>query len=148
MVGANSPLIHMYVHINWRRYNTRLYYFYEGLCALLWHSSAMALFKIFFAICLRILKYFFYNVRKILKTLQCQLKLLFNYLNAFSHNFRPLFCCSQIKGHMQQMGLSMSSCGDDMIQFRRCLTASFFINAAMKQPDGSYRFKILHSFVL
>ncbi|XP_020268965.1 pre-mRNA-splicing factor ATP-dependent RNA helicase DEAH10 [Asparagus officinalis] len=45
----------------------------------------------------------------------------------------------QIKGHMQQMGLSISSCGDDMVQFRRCLTASFFLNAALKQPDGSYR---------
>ncbi|XP_038972259.1 pre-mRNA-splicing factor ATP-dependent RNA helicase DEAH10 isoform X2 [Phoenix dactylifera] len=46
---------------------------------------------------------------------------------------------SQIQGHIQQMGLSLSSCGDDMLQFRRCLTASFFLNAALKQPDGSYR---------
>lgn len=46
---------------------------------------------------------------------------------------------SQIKGHIQQMGLPISSCGDDMVQFRRCLTASFFINTAVKQPDGSYR---------
>ncbi|CAL9751611.1 unnamed protein product [Musa acuminata subsp. burmannicoides] len=46
---------------------------------------------------------------------------------------------SQIEGHIQQMGFSPSSCGDDMLQFRRCLTASFFLNAAMKQPDGSYR---------
>ncbi|PKA47082.1 putative pre-mRNA-splicing factor ATP-dependent RNA helicase [Apostasia shenzhenica] len=46
---------------------------------------------------------------------------------------------SQIKSHLEQMGLSMSSCGDDMVQFRRCLTASFFLNAAMRQADGSYR---------
>ncbi|XP_073013708.1 pre-mRNA-splicing factor ATP-dependent RNA helicase DEAH10 [Typha latifolia] len=46
---------------------------------------------------------------------------------------------SQIQGHVEQMGLILSSCGDDMLQFRRCLTASFFLNAALKQPDGSYR---------
>ncbi|KAK3131825.1 hypothetical protein QOZ80_6AG0511980 [Eleusine coracana subsp. coracana] len=46
---------------------------------------------------------------------------------------------SQIQGHVQQMGLNLSSCGDDMILFRRCLTTAFFLNAAMRQPDGSYR---------
>lgn len=46
---------------------------------------------------------------------------------------------SQIQGHVQQMGLNLSSCGDDMVQFRRCLTAAFFLNAATRQPDGSYR---------
>lgn len=46
---------------------------------------------------------------------------------------------SQIQGHVQQMGLNLSSCGDDMVQFRRCLTAAFFLNAAMRQPDGSFR---------
>ncbi|CAL5037269.1 unnamed protein product [Urochloa decumbens] len=46
---------------------------------------------------------------------------------------------SQIQGHVQQMGLNLSSCGDDMVLFRRCLTAAFFLNAAMRQPDGSYR---------
>ncbi|XP_042409696.1 pre-mRNA-splicing factor ATP-dependent RNA helicase DEAH10-like [Zingiber officinale] len=46
---------------------------------------------------------------------------------------------SQIEGHIQQMGFPASSCGNDTLQFRRCLTASFFLNAAMKQPDGSYR---------
>lgn len=45
----------------------------------------------------------------------------------------------QIQGHVQQMGLSLSSCGDDMVLFRRCLTSAFFLNAAMRQPDGSYR---------
>jgi ATP-dependent RNA helicase DHX8/PRP22 len=47
--------------------------------------------------------------------------------------------CSQIQGHVQPMGLNLSSCGDDMALFRRCLTAAFFLNAAMRQPDGSYR---------
>ncbi|XP_078157704.1 RNA helicase family protein [Carex rostrata] len=46
---------------------------------------------------------------------------------------------SQIQGHAVQMGLSISSCRDDMLQFKRCLTASFFLNAALRQPDGSYR---------
>ncbi|MQL87621.1 hypothetical protein Taro_020163 [Colocasia esculenta] len=46
---------------------------------------------------------------------------------------------SQILGHIQQMGLSVTSCGDDMLQFRRCLAASFFLNVALKQPDGTYR---------
>ncbi|XP_058108764.1 pre-mRNA-splicing factor ATP-dependent RNA helicase DEAH10 [Magnolia sinica] len=46
---------------------------------------------------------------------------------------------SQIQGHAKQLGLHISSCGDDMVQFCRCLAASFFLNAALKQPDGSYR---------
>ncbi|CAI0390750.1 unnamed protein product [Linum tenue] len=46
---------------------------------------------------------------------------------------------SQIRGHVEQMGLRITSCGDDMLQFRRCLAASFFINAALKQPEGNYR---------
>ncbi|XP_037491877.1 pre-mRNA-splicing factor ATP-dependent RNA helicase DEAH10 isoform X2 [Jatropha curcas] len=46
---------------------------------------------------------------------------------------------SQIRGHVEQMGLRISSCGDDMLQFRRCLAASFFLNAALKQPEGTYR---------
>lgn len=47
--------------------------------------------------------------------------------------------CSQIQGHVEQMGLHISSCGDDILQFRRCLAASFFLNAALKQPEGTYR---------
>lgn len=45
----------------------------------------------------------------------------------------------QIQGHVEQMGLCVASCGDDMLQFRRCLAASFFINAALKQTEGTYR---------
>ncbi|CAN1314135.1 Pre-mRNA-splicing factor ATP-dependent RNA helicase DEAH10 [Linum perenne] len=46
---------------------------------------------------------------------------------------------SQIRGHIEQMGFRVTSCGDDMLEFRRCLSSSFFINAALKQPDGTYR---------
>ncbi|XP_039173088.1 pre-mRNA-splicing factor ATP-dependent RNA helicase DEAH10 [Eucalyptus grandis] len=45
----------------------------------------------------------------------------------------------QIQGHVEQMGLHIASCGDDMVQFRRCLATSFFLNAALKQPEGLYR---------
>ncbi|XP_071928311.1 pre-mRNA-splicing factor ATP-dependent RNA helicase DEAH10-like isoform X2 [Coffea arabica] len=43
---------------------------------------------------------------------------------------------SQIQRNVEQMGLRITSCGDDMLVFRRCLAASFFLNAALKQPDG------------
>ncbi|KAG6407409.1 hypothetical protein SASPL_130400 [Salvia splendens] len=46
---------------------------------------------------------------------------------------------SQIRRNVEQMGLSVTSCGDDTLQMRRCLAASFFLNAALKQPDGTYR---------
>jgi len=57
------------------------------------------------------------------------------------HICKILFC-RQIKGHVEQMSLNLSSCGDDMLQFRRCLAASFFLNAAVKQPEGTYRYLI------
>ncbi|GMH31197.1 hypothetical protein Nepgr_033040 [Nepenthes gracilis] len=46
---------------------------------------------------------------------------------------------SQIRRHVEQMGLCIASCGDDMLSFRRCLAASFFLNAALRQPEGTYR---------
>ncbi|KAK4382590.1 Pre-splicing factor ATP-dependent RNA helicase DEAH10 [Sesamum angolense] len=46
---------------------------------------------------------------------------------------------SQIWRNAEQMGLRVTSCGDDMLPLRRCLAASFFLNAALKQPDGTYR---------
>ncbi|KAB1999739.1 hypothetical protein ES319_D12G181700v1 [Gossypium barbadense] len=46
---------------------------------------------------------------------------------------------SQIRRLVEQIGLFISSCGDDTLQFRRCLAAAFFLNAALKQPDGTYR---------
>ncbi|KAK9083500.1 hypothetical protein Scep_029971 [Stephania cephalantha] len=45
----------------------------------------------------------------------------------------------QIRGQIENMSLRVASCGDDMVQFQRCLAASFFLNAALKQPNGSYR---------
>ncbi|XP_031499908.1 pre-mRNA-splicing factor ATP-dependent RNA helicase DEAH10-like isoform X2 [Nymphaea colorata] len=45
----------------------------------------------------------------------------------------------QICRHVKDLGMKVSSCGDDMLQFRRCLAASFFLNAAMRQADGSYK---------
>ena len=53
--------------------------------------------------------------------------------------FGTIFFCSQILDNVTRMGLRVTSCGDDMLQFRRCLAASFFLNAALKQPDGVYR---------
>lgn len=46
---------------------------------------------------------------------------------------------SQIWRNVEQMGLRVSSCGEDMLPLRRCLAASFFLNAALKQPDNTYR---------
>ncbi|XP_078445480.1 RNA helicase family protein [Wolffia australiana] len=46
---------------------------------------------------------------------------------------------SQIQGYVKQMGFAIRSCGDDPQQFRRCLAAAFFLNVALKQPDGTFR---------
>ncbi|PWA68381.1 RNA helicase family protein [Artemisia annua] len=45
----------------------------------------------------------------------------------------------QIRENVERMGLKISSCGDDTLQLRRCLAASYFLNAALKQPDGTFR---------
>ncbi|MCO5599942.1 hypothetical protein L7F22_054049 [Adiantum nelumboides] len=45
----------------------------------------------------------------------------------------------QIERYLHGMALPTVSCGDEWMQFRRCLTASFFLNTACRQPDGSYR---------
>ncbi|CAN8304225.1 unnamed protein product [Cochlearia groenlandica] len=45
----------------------------------------------------------------------------------------------QIRGHVEQMGFNVSSCGNEMLEFRRCLAASFFLKAAQRQLDGTYR---------
>ncbi|KAJ0629439.1 putative RNA helicase [Helianthus annuus] len=55
------------------------------------------------------------------------------------HNDYLLVSCSQILENVERMGLKISSCGDDMLPLRRCLAASYFLNAALKQPDGTYR---------
>ncbi|KAL6983323.1 Pre-mRNA-splicing factor ATP-dependent RNA helicase DEAH10, partial [Sarracenia purpurea var. burkii] len=45
----------------------------------------------------------------------------------------------QIRENVEHMGLCVASCGEEMLPFRRCLAAAFFLNAALKQPDGTYR---------
>lgn len=45
----------------------------------------------------------------------------------------------QIRGYVEQMGFNVSSCGNDMLEYRRCLAASFFLKAAQRQMDGTYR---------
>ncbi|KAG5390522.1 hypothetical protein IGI04_032063 [Brassica rapa subsp. trilocularis] len=45
----------------------------------------------------------------------------------------------QIRGNVEQMGFNVSSCGNDMLEYRRCLAASFFLKAAQRQMDGTYR---------
>ncbi|KAG7951309.1 hypothetical protein I3843_12G001600 [Carya illinoinensis] len=37
------------------------------------------------------------------------------------------------------MGLRVASCGDDMLQFHKCLATSFFLNAGLRQLEGTYR---------
>lgn len=45
--------------------------------------------------------------------------------------------------NVEQMGLRVTSCEDDTLLLRRCLAASFFLKAAMKQPDGAYRLRLV-----
>lgn len=61
-----------------------------------------------------------------------------NYINSRSlKHARDIH--SQILRNVEHMGLRVTSCEDDMLLLRRCLAASFFLKAAMKQPDGTYR---------
>ena len=48
--------------------------------------------------------------------------------------------CRKIRGNVEQMGFNVSSCGNDMLEYRRCLAASFFLIAAQRQMDGTYRY--------
>ncbi|XP_024384968.1 pre-mRNA-splicing factor ATP-dependent RNA helicase DEAH10 isoform X1 [Physcomitrium patens] len=61
-----------------------------------------------------------------------------NFINARSLK-RAVDIQKQIRGYVEGMGLTIISCGDDMLSFRRCLAASFFLNAARRQLDGTYR---------
>ncbi|KAJ9560715.1 hypothetical protein OSB04_005875 [Centaurea solstitialis] len=61
-----------------------------------------------------------------------------NFINSRSlKHARDIY--NQIRENVERMGLKIASCGDDTIQLRRCLAASYFLNAALKQPDGTYR---------
>ncbi|OAE32001.1 hypothetical protein AXG93_2772s1100 [Marchantia polymorpha subsp. ruderalis] len=61
-----------------------------------------------------------------------------NFINGRSLR-RALDIRRQVRGYVEGMGLELVSCGDDFTHFRRCLTASFFLNSAHKQADGKYR---------
>lgn len=61
-----------------------------------------------------------------------------NFINGRSLR-RALEIYRQIERYATSMGLALVSCADDMTQFRRCLTAGFFLNTACRQPDGNYR---------
>lgn len=61
-----------------------------------------------------------------------------NYINARSLR-RAVDIQKQIRGYVEGMGLKITSCGEDMLSFRRCLAASFFLHAARRQLDGSYK---------
>lgn len=73
----------------------------------------------------------------------CTLFVSFRLQCSGSREFEPYFLVwyvyRQIQGHMESMGLPIISCGEDMLVFRRCLAASFFLNAARRQLDGTYR---------
>ncbi|KAJ4911098.1 RNA helicase family protein [Raphanus sativus] len=45
----------------------------------------------------------------------------------------------QIRRNVERMGFNVSSCGNNMLEYRRCLAASFFLKAAQRQMDGTYR---------
>ncbi|CAH2033893.1 unnamed protein product [Thlaspi arvense] len=61
-----------------------------------------------------------------------------NFVNHRSlNNARDTY--SQIRQHVEQMGFNVSSCGNDTLEFRRCLAGSFFLKAAQRQLDGTYR---------
>ncbi|KAI3499236.1 hypothetical protein L1887_35029 [Cichorium endivia] len=61
-----------------------------------------------------------------------------NFINSRSlKHARDIY--NQIRENVERMGLKIGSCGDDMLPLRRCLAASYFLNAALKQPDGTYR---------
>ncbi|KAL7244166.1 hypothetical protein ACSBR1_016407 [Camellia fascicularis] len=46
--------------------------------------------------------------------------------------------CEQIQRNVEQMGLRITSCVDEMLQYRRCLAAACFLNAALKDLEIGY----------
>lgn len=45
----------------------------------------------------------------------------------------------QLRDHVVGMKLPLKSCGDDTAPLRKALVAGYFLNAAQKQPDNTYR---------
>ncbi|BGP46208.1 hypothetical protein JCM10450v2_002048 [Rhodotorula kratochvilovae] len=52
---------------------------------------------------------------------------------------RALSIRTQLAKYLKRFNLALVSCGEDHTSIRRCLTSGYFRNAAVAQPDGTYR---------
>ncbi|GAA5876533.1 hypothetical protein JCM8547_009418 [Rhodosporidiobolus lusitaniae] len=52
---------------------------------------------------------------------------------------RALSIRTQLSKYLKRFEIPLVSCGEDHAAIRRCLTSGYFRNAAVAQPDGSYR---------
>ncbi|GAA5951810.1 hypothetical protein JCM8115_005246 [Rhodotorula mucilaginosa] len=52
---------------------------------------------------------------------------------------RALSIRTQLSKYLKRFDIALVSCGEDHTKVRRCLTSGYFRNAAVVQPDGTYR---------
>lgn len=52
---------------------------------------------------------------------------------------KALEITEQLRRHLQELGLPIASCGDDLAALRKAIAAGLFPNAARRQPDGQHR---------
>ncbi|BGP14033.1 hypothetical protein JCM10213_005618 [Rhodosporidiobolus nylandii] len=52
---------------------------------------------------------------------------------------RALSIRTQLSKYLKRFDIPLVSCGEDHAAIRRCLTSGYFRNAAVAQPDGTYR---------
>ena len=52
---------------------------------------------------------------------------------------RALSIRTQLAKYLKRFEIPIVSCGEDHTSIRRCLTSGYFRNAAVLQPDGTYR---------
>ncbi|BGP54044.1 hypothetical protein JCM8202_003043 [Rhodotorula sphaerocarpa] len=52
---------------------------------------------------------------------------------------RALSIRTQLSKYLKRFDIPLVSCGEDHSKVRRCLTSGYFRNAAVVQPDGTYR---------
>jgi len=52
---------------------------------------------------------------------------------------RALSIRTQLAKYLKRFEIPIASCGEDHTSIRRCLTSGYFRNAAVLQPDGTYR---------
>ncbi|GAA5970073.1 hypothetical protein JCM11641_000256 [Rhodosporidiobolus odoratus] len=52
---------------------------------------------------------------------------------------RALSIRTQLSKYLKRFDIPIISCGEDHTKVRRCLTSGYFRNAAVAQPDGTYR---------